>query len=244
MHHNLFFVHPEDVSENGLVFRGDENRHLVRVMRKKTGDKVTAVDGRGKAYDVRILKTGQRETTAGIVRVHDRPGEWEVEVTLAQGLIKGSRFDWLVEKASEMGVRRIVPVRTANSVLKTLAANRVSRLKKIALSAMKQSGRSFLPDITPVTSFDALLESSSEYDVRFIAHPVPRGGSGIPVHPGRRVLCLVGPEGGFESVEVEKAVGSGFRPVSLGPSRLRAETAGIVLLTRVMAQYSQGAEKP
>jgi 16S rRNA (uracil1498-N3)-methyltransferase len=235
MNHDVFYVRPQDVSDGTLVFRGDENGHLVRAMRKRAGDAVLAVDGRGRAYQVRILKTGKGETTAEITGVHERSGERDIELTLAQGLIKGGRLDWLVEKASEIGVHAIVPVRTANSVLKTLSPQRMARLQKIALSAMKQSGRSFLPGIAPVTAFDDVLGSSSVFDVRLIAHPAPRGGPGAPIPRGRRILCLVGPEGGFEPLEVEKALECGFLAVSLGPARLRAETAGIVLLARVFS---------
>jgi 16S rRNA (uracil1498-N3)-methyltransferase len=237
MHHDVFFVHPEDITGDRLVFKGDENRHLVRVLRKKTGDAVSAVDGRGRAYDVLIMKIGKGETTAEITGVREGTGEWDADLTLAQGLIKGNRFDWLVEKASEMGVSRIVPVSTANSVLKALTPHRITRLQKIALSAMKQSGRSVLPRVEAVTSFRDLLESSREYDVKVIAHPVSEAGPGASIPTGCRILCLVGPEGGFESAEVEEALGSGFHPVSLGPSRLRAETAGIVILARVWSRY-------
>ncbi|HEX9935061.1 MAG TPA: RsmE family RNA methyltransferase [bacterium] len=241
MHLESFYVRPEDVSGDKLIFRDGESRHLTRVLRKKAGDTVVAVDGCGKAYDVRIRSIGRGTATAEITRVRERAGEPNVELTLAQGLVKGGRFDWLVEKATEIGVVRIIPVHSKNCVVRTLSEHKMERLRKIALSAVKQSGRSLIPEITPVCPFDAVVESAAVYDVRLIADLAAGEETATadrirnPV-PFRKVLCLVGPEGGLDGTEMKRALDGGFRPISLGPRRLRSETAGIVLVSWVLSQ--------
>jgi 16S rRNA (uracil1498-N3)-methyltransferase len=244
MHQDYFYIRPEDVSENRLEFRTEESRHLILVCRKRTGDVVFAVDGRGNAYEARLVKTNRTRVVAEVLRIHERLGESNVELTLAQGVLKGSRFDWLVEKAVEVGVTKIIPVRTQHSASGAVSGNRIPRLERIALAAMKQSGRSVLPDIVPVQAFDRLLETSADYDLKFIAEP---GREQLQVSPEAlsdtapcrriRILCLVGPEGGFEPSELEKALHQGFHPVSLGPTRLRSETAGIALSFLVISRY-------
>jgi len=241
VHQEYFYVRSEDVFGHELVLRKEECRHLVRSLRKKIGDSVFAVDGNGKRYKVRIRKMGRSEVVAEILRTEEMAGESRIELTLAQGMIKGSRLDWLVEKATELGVKRIVPVRTKHSNVQSLSANRMSRLRKIALSAMKQSGRSVLPAIEPVQTLDRLLEGASGHDLRLLAHPdsenLPSRPKRIPEIKILRVLCLVGPEGGLENVEIQKAMDCDFQPISLGARRLRSETAGLALVVWVLSQF-------
>ncbi len=241
VHREYFYVRPEDVFAHELVLRGDESRHLARILRKKVGDLVFAVDGIGKTYEIRIRKIGQNEVAAEILQTKEMEGESRAELTLAYGMIKGNRSEWLVEKATELGVKTIVPVRTQNAKIQSLPANRLSRLQKIALSAMKQSGRSVLPVVGPVLALDQLLEGASQYDLRILAHPdsgnVAFDPNIVPETKTPRVLCLVGPEGGLESFEVRKAMDFGFQFLSFGARRLRSETAGMALVAWVLSQF-------
>jgi len=182
-----------------------KNRHLTRVVRRKAGEAVTAVDGRGRAYDVRILKTGREETSAEILKVSDGTGERDADVTLAPGPDQGRPFRLAGGKGHG---NRNQPLlfrslrRTA--CRKPFPPTEFQGLKKIALSAMKQSGRSFLPEISPVATFERLLESSSAYGLRLVAHPDGGEGPG-PVSARARVFCASsGPRADLNRVKWKK----------------------------------------
>jgi len=243
MHWESYYVSPQDVFGDVLVFREEEAHHLSRVKRKKRGDIVWAVDGEGRAYEVELFNFSQDAIRGKILKTRMRIGEPVAEVTLAQGLLKGERFDWLVEKATEIGVRRIVPVISETSDTAG-GAQKVARWKRVARSAMKQSGRSVLPEIAPATPFDRLLTMGTGNHYRFIAHSGPDSVSvHIPKHARLtgtpKVICVIGPEGGFTDQEIVQSKEQRFQPVTLGPRRLRAETAGLVLTTLVLSQLGE-----
>ena len=149
---------------------------------------------------------------------------------------KGQRFDLVVEKATEIGVHTLIPMVTARSVVRPSARDdRWTRWQRIAISAMKQCGRTFLPRITPVMGFGEVLAQVGHHDLGLIAW---EGAEGEPLERwmprAGKVLLLIGPEGGFTPQEVEEAQRRGIKAISLGPRRLRAETAGIVALSLVL----------
>ncbi len=243
MHWQSFYVKPDNVHGNELIFSEDEAHHLSTVTRKKKGDTVWAVDGEGTAYEVEILYIEKNEVRAKILRTRRRIGEPVAEVTLAQGILKGEKFDWLVEKATEIGVRRIIPLISERSI--TVAGpQKIARWKRIALSAMKQSGRSILPEISSAQPMKRILAMGSNCHYRLIAH---QGPGSIPLKTSRenrsilnpKSLLIVGPEGGFTKEEIEQAAEQGFTSVTLGPRRLRAETAGIVLTALLLSQLGE-----
>ena len=150
-------------------------------------------------------------------------------VTLAVGILKNpSKFDFLVEKVTELGVREIIPLRTKRTIP---SQAKIGRWQKLALSAMKQCGRSYLPRIRELTSLDALLQEGHAFDRRIVAHERGANRSSlqdIPLGPGDSAIVLIGPEGGFSEEEFGLCVDAGFTPVSLGERRLRTETAAVV----------------
>jgi 16S rRNA (uracil1498-N3)-methyltransferase len=237
-HWEGFYVPPGRIHGDEVTFPPEEVRHLVFVLRKRKGDRVWAVDGKGNAHEVELVHLGRKEAKGRILRSERNLGEPKIDVTLAVGVLKGERFDWLVEKAVEIGVRRIVPFLSEGTTVKTNAP-RIRRWKNIAIAAMKQSGRSLLPDVDEFRNLDYVLKDSSAYEHRLAAHagdgstPMKEALRDLP-HPFKSALLLVGPEGGFVQREVELLRRNNFLPVSLGPRRLRAETAGIVLLAEFM----------
>ncbi len=244
MHWESFYVEPEHVRDDELFLTGDEMHHLVRVVRKKKGDLFWAVDGLGSAYQATIELIANNEVRGRIVKTRRRLGEPVAEITLAQGVLKGDRFDLLVEKTTEIGIRKIIPFISANSD-SSAGSQKTARWKRVAMSAMKQSGRSMLPEITEPVSLDRVLVMGSNYHKRYIAHPVS---SGLPsfLSPQekvslstQKVMVVVGPAGGFSDDEIEQAQDQGFIPVGLGSRRLRAETAGIVLSTLLLSQLGE-----
>lgn len=243
MHWEAVYVNPKKVTENKVLIEGDECRHL-RVLHKKKGDLIWAVDGEGVAYHVELHSFTKDKAVGEIQNIRRRLGESAIQVTLAQGLIKGDRFDWLVEKATEMGVHQIIPMQTEKSVAKASAQKR-NRWIRIALSAMKQCGRTILPKIEESKTFDQVLALSAGYTHVFIAEQSDSSFSVCQylksegIQKAHKVLLLVGSESGFSEAEIDKAKEFNLDFVHLGQRRLRAETAGVVLLTLIQNQLNE-----
>jgi len=244
MHLESFYVEPEHVKGDELFLTGDEMHHLVRVVRKKKGDLFWAVDGQGSAYQASIESIENNRVCGRIMISRRRLGEPVAEITLAQGILKGDRFDLLVEKTTEIGIRKIIPFISTNSD-SSAGSQKTARWKRVAMSAMKQSGRSILPEITEPVSLDRVLVMGSNYHIRIIAHPVNTGFQSCISNKEnvslstQKVLVVVGPAGGFSDDEIEQAQEQGFIPVGLGSRRLRSETAAIVLSTLILNKLGE-----
>ncbi len=243
MHRTNFFVDPKNVCGNELVLSEEETHHLSRVLRKKKGDIVWVVDGEGTGYEVEISRIETNGARCKILKTRRRIGEPVSEIHLAQSILKGERFDWLVEKVTEIGIRRIIPFTCENAVT-VGGPQKIVRWRRIAMAAMKQSGRSILPEITSAMTFNQVVSLGSNCNYRFIAHVGPESvsvGTIESEHPitMQKAMLVVGPEGGFSKEEIGKAVEYGFQPVTLGPRRFRAETAGIVLSTLILSKLGE-----
>lgn len=237
---DYFFVDPKDIHGRVALLRGEEFRHLSRVVRKKEGERIMLVDGDDNSYEAVIRALDRTHAECEIVDTRHGANEPRVEITLAVSLLRNpARFDVLVEKTTELGVRTIIPTVCERTIRKS---EKHSRLEKIALSALKQSGRSYLPRILPLTEFGSLMNESREYSLRLIPHEKTEQsqfiGSVLQHHPNlNSVLIVIGPEGGFTDHEVAIAAESGFVPISLGPRRLRAETAAISAVSWVVGGW-------
>ena len=243
MHWESFYIDPEEIIDDSISFTGDEVRHLGRSLRKRPGDKVWAVDGQGTAYEVELIKFSRDEIIGRILSRRRRLGEPVAEITLAQGLLKGDRFDWVVEKAVELGVHRIIPAIGGKTDVKA-GSGKVTRWRRIAMAAMKQSGRTQLTEITDPMTVSNVLKTGADCSFRLMAHPGKGSGQISKILnkvPSRavRVLALVGSEGGFTEKEVESAEENGFQTVTLGPRRLRSETAGLVIMSLIMSELGE-----
>ena len=232
---DYFYTPPERVTETGLVIDAEEFVHLTHVMRKSVGDEIRVVDGAGTAYDVRIAEIRNKTAHCAILVMHPHHHEPVLRVTLAAGVLKNpAKFDFLVEKATELGVAEIVPLRTERTI--SMHA-RVDRWGKLALAAMKQSGRSFLPRVRELTTLDAFLGGTGSDWLKYIAHEEKLPGR---VAVGKRpegftsAVILIGPEGGFSDAEVNICLSKGYEPLYLGERRLRTETAAIVAVALVV----------
>src|SRR5512143_137005 len=232
---DTFYCPPGKIVKDAVVIDGDEFNHLVHVMRKKAGDEIRVVDGRGTAYDV-VLGEMKKHTAEGRVTVrYERYNEPAIDVTLAVGILKNpSKFDFLVEKVTELGVRQIVPLLTERTIP---SHAKVDRWQKLALAAMKQCGRSYLPAVSKLMTLDEFISAFPAGEVQLIAHEqatdAPPLASYLRNHHVSASV-LVGPAGGFSEEEVERCVLRGWRPLYLGPRRLRTETAAIVAAHAVM----------
>jgi 16S rRNA (uracil1498-N3)-methyltransferase len=233
----LSFYAPRETMLRGRVrLEGAEVRHAFRVMRKKPGDTVRLVDGLGTEYLARI-RTIQDDRLVGEV-IEETPSDTEpgTLVTLAPGLVKGARMDLLVEKATEIGAHEFWPVLCERSVRRVNRAK--DRWQKVALSAIKQSGRAYLPRVMDPMAFDEVLKRRPEFDGALLADPESnRTLDGIAL--GDSVLVLLGPEGGFSEEELAAAGRAGFEPFSMGRRTLRAETASLVALALILRQRGE-----
>ncbi len=229
---NYFYCPRQNI--NGTTFRidGDEYSHLVHVMRAKEGDEIMVVDGEGTAYDARIVSLKHKNATGELLRTYAHHHEPDMHLTLAVGMVKNpAKFDFLVEKTTELGVREIIPLQTERTI--RVHAN-VGRWEKLALAAMKQAGRSVLPAIRPPMPLENLLASDEPFDVKYLAHEQRLPAANPRLERARRILFLVGPEGGFSDAEVDRCLQAGCSPRYFGERRLRTETAAIVAAASVL----------
>lgn len=205
-----------------------DSAHCVRVLRMRAGDTLEVVDGRGTRYVCRLADPNPRRAAVEIISETPAPLSWPQQITVAVAPTKNiDRMEWMVEKLVEIGVNRIVPLHCRFSERKEI---KTARLEKIAVSAMKQSLKSVLPEIAPMTPcLDFIRECGDSQ--RFIAYcnrEIPRLLLSRNYRPLTDATIMIGPEGDFSPDEIRGALDAGFTPVSLGDNRLRTETAAIV----------------
>ncbi|MGM9745512.1 MAG: 16S rRNA (uracil(1498)-N(3))-methyltransferase [Paludibacteraceae bacterium] len=220
----LFYA--PDILENPFLPE-DESAHCTRVLRLQAGAVVQIIDGKGTLYDATIVAPHAKRTEVKIVSAHPDFGRRPFRLHLAVAPTKNSdRFEWFVEKATEIGVDEITPLLCRYSERRAI---RPERIEKILVSASKQSYKARIPQLNPMTAVDEFLQHVRE-PYRFVAHCY-EGDKPHLLHvcpPKSEVVIMVGPEGDFSRDEVDLAVNQHFVPVTLGASRLRTETAGVV----------------
>lgn len=232
-----FYVRPSDVGNGTFVLTGDEARHAVKVLRHKKGDRIVASDGLGKTYMAEVLSATAKALEAKIVSLETGRNEPNINVTLAVGLTKGEKMDWLVEKATEMGAAAVWPFFARYSEVKRgekQAEKSVERWRRIALAAFKQCGRSVIPKIELLGGLAEVINGREDAQI-VTAHPIENSETALDAGKiGQKVFALIGPEGGFAPEEINAVEQAGGHFVSLGPRRLRTETAGLVLLAKLL----------
>lgn len=205
---------------------GDEARHLAGVMRAKVGDELVLFDGSGAEFLARIARLTKHAVEMDIVERREVNREAERALTLAVALPKGERQRWLVEKAVELGVARLIPLETQRGVAEA-NASALERMRRWVIEASKQCGRNRLMEIASPVAITHLA-SNADAALRLLAHP---GGRALAEFRGDEasVLIAIGPEGGFAPQEIDELRQGGFQVVGLGPRILRIETAALAL---------------
>jgi len=207
-------------------------------MRCKPGDRVVLFDGTGTEFSAQVEEVGRTDVQLAILARHELDRELPAPLTLGAALPKGERQKWLVEKAVELGVGRLVPLRTGRSVAQPVE-QALARLSRVVIEASKQCGRNRLMEITQPQDWVDFVEASREAPLRILAHPDGRARQARPcipadlwreADPPSAIHLAVGPEGGFTPEEVALATAAGWQTVSLGPRILRIETAAILLV--------------
>jgi len=209
------------------VLPEEESQHAVKVLRLQAGDGITVVDGVGGFYNASIINPHPKHCTFEITETVLEFGKRDYKLHIAIAPTKNiERLEWFIEKATEIGIDEITPVICRFSERKIV---KEERLEKIIVSAAKQSLKAYFPKLNPLCTFDELLKNH-QTSQKFIAHCYEEDKKLLQteIQKSSDVLILIGPEGDFSKEEVQKAISLGFVPVSLGNSRLRTETAGVV----------------
>jgi 16S rRNA (uracil1498-N3)-methyltransferase len=222
-----------------ISVQGSAANHIMRVLRAREGDALTMFDGRGGEYGARIIGFRKDAVTVDVQEHREVERESSLELTLAQGISRGERMDWVMQKATELGVTRIVPVVTERTVVKLddrQAERKLDHWRAIVVAACEQSGRNRVPEVlAPVPFYEALGIVDSSI-TRILLSPAGAQRARDLANP-RRIAMLIGPEGGLSENEQEAAVAAGFLQVSLGPRILRTETAAIAALTALQHDF-------
>ena len=231
------------ISEDRIRLAGAEAHHLIHVMRAKPGGRVVLFDGSGAEFDARVQRVERAEAELAVLARREADRELPLELTLGVALPKGDRQRWLVEKAVELGVGRIVPLVTARSVAQPVE-QALSRLRRTVIEASKQCGRNRLLQIGRPQAWADYVAETAEVPCRLLAQPHgghPDGGLLSAADLSGGVCLAVGPEGGFTEGETAPAVAAGWRTVDLGPRTLRVETAALLLVAMV-CQVARNAQ--
>ena len=242
-----FFVEPEQTGGETIIITGNDVNHMKNVLRMKKGEHILISDGQEREYECEIVGLEEDAVEAKILDVFGSAAELPTKITLFQGLPKADKMELIIQKAVELGVYEVVPVSTKRAVVKLdakKAKKKVERWNTIALSAAKQAKRGRIPEVLPVMTLKEAFGYAKELDASIIPYEDAKG-----IGHSREVMAslkgkghigvFIGPEGGFEDSEVQKAMELGIEPVTLGRRILRTETAGMTVLSILMFQMEE-----
>ena len=228
------FYNPEiNNNTDQIVFNKEESRHIVRVLRKKELDSLNITNGNGFLFEAKIIVASDKKCIAEIVSSIKQQKAWDYYLHVAIAPTKNiDRLEWFLEKATEIGIDEITPLLCQNSERKII---KKERLEKIMLSAMKQSLKFQLPKLNELTSFSDFLNQQNSNETICIAHcelsEKKKLSEVIKKHD--KITILIGPEGDFSAHEIQKSTDQNIIPITLGESRLRTETAGLVAVQNI-----------
>jgi 16S rRNA (uracil1498-N3)-methyltransferase len=230
-----FFVEGVHVLGESVSFAADDARKIATVLRGRSGDRVQVIDSAGSAFSASIDVSGNAVVATLDERLERGTRESAVRLTVAQAIPKGQKMDLIVEKATELGVAAIVPLRSERVVGERTGDHKIERWQRLAKTAAQQCGRSVIPAVAAIADWPALLGTFGDYDRVYVPWEL------ADVRPLRETfeadaphiasaLFIIGPEGGFSSDEVERAIAAGAIAISLGTRILRTETVALVVL--------------
>jgi 16S rRNA (uracil1498-N3)-methyltransferase len=242
---NRFFIDKQNIVEDVqqvVIDDQDDVKHIVKVLRLQQGDEVEICDGENTEYVAAISSLDNKSIRLNIMKKWTGRTEAPIEITLFQGIPKSTKMDMIIQKCTELGIKRIVPMITERTIVQLKdqksEEKKIERWQKIADEAAKQSKRGVIPKILPPLALSEAIKASKEFDLAVIPYEREEG-LGLKGILGQqtntvKVGIYIGPEGGFGEKEIEEAKNAGVIPVSLGPRILRTETAGFVALSILM----------
>ncbi|MBT2698007.1 16S rRNA (uracil(1498)-N(3))-methyltransferase [Bacillus sp. ISL-40] len=235
---------------NGDRFLIDEEdrHHIVKVMRMQLGDQIICVDPEGKQAVCALAEITDTSVVADVVQWKDEVSELPISITIASGLPKGDKLEWIIQKGTELGAHQFLPFSAARSVVKwdeKKAAKKIDRWQKIAKEAAEQSHRAFLPEVSSAISFKELLSKSKDFDYKLVAFEEESRSGETSVFAstlnkmskGDSLLLVFGPEGGLSDAEVQQLKNNDFAVCGLGPRILRTETAPLYVLAAISYHF-------
>ncbi len=237
------FVKPENIHEAHIDIDNQEDiNHIIKVLRLCENDIIIVCDGNGQDYKASVEKIGKKVITAKKLEKKVSLAEPSIDVTLYQGIPKSSKMEYIIQKTTELGIRRIVPVMTKRTIVQLdtkSTKNKLQRWQRIAYEAAKQSNRGRIPVVYAPVDFKQALQQMKDLDLSIVPYEKEQKGKlkHILCNPAitkRTIGIFIGPEGGFEQEEIESAIQEGIYPVTLGPRILRTETAGMATLAVIM----------
>ena len=241
-----FFIEESKIAGPTIIITGSDAAHIKKVLRMEPGDRIGLFDGRGFEYEARIENLFSGSAEVSITKRFLSASESPVQITVAQALLKDKKMDILARQLTEIGITKLIPFTAIRSVSrpdkKKLSARR-KRWEKIAIEALKQCGRGHVTEIGETITFNDVIKADDEYDLKIVfweneSKPVSDVVQQVNDGKCKKILSVLGPEGGFTEREIEDAKACGFVTASLGPRILRAETAAIAACT--ILQYLFG----
>ncbi len=237
-----FYIMKEDIQENIAIIKGEEAQHISRVLRMKKGDSVTLCDGDGMFYDAILTNFSDKIVTAEILASYTASTEPTVQLTVFQGVPKNPKLETIIQKLTEIGAVRLVPMDTKRAVAKLDKSAKVERLRKIAQEAAKQSKRGIVPEVTDSVPFKKAVEMAAQADLALIPYEeetVASLKSALRGKTPKTVSVMIGPEGGFDESEIRMAKEAGIQSVTLGKRILRTETAPLTVASIVLYELGE-----
>ncbi|WP_066064074.1 16S rRNA (uracil(1498)-N(3))-methyltransferase [Neobacillus soli] len=242
-----YFVKHRAIDERFSIDE-DDRHHIVKVMRMQIGDQIICVDSEGKQAVCRLAEITDTSVVADVVQWKDEVPELPISITIASGLPKGDKLEWIIQKGTELGAHQFLPFSAARSVVKwdeKKAAKKIERWQKIAKEAAEQSHRTLLPKVFSAVSFKALLEKSNDFHYKLAAFEEESRNGETSVlsstlnqmKKGESLLLVFGPEGGLTDDEVGLLRNNGFAICGLGPRILRTETAPLYALAAISYHF-------
>ena len=234
-----FYADPERFSETSVVLDEDETRHLRDVLRLRTGEAIQVFDGVGREFRGVIEAVEKRRTLINdLTEVPPTSPESPLDLTIAAVLLKGDKLDLVVQKAVELGVNRFIPMTSARCDVKVGdAAKRAERWRRIAMEATKQCGRARLMEVADVADYSGLLDTTDDPDLARIHFSERDGQNFEAVSGSTRILAFIGPEGGWDDTELEKAKAAGIVSITFGGRVLKADTAAISIASILQHRF-------
>jgi 16S rRNA (uracil1498-N3)-methyltransferase len=221
----IFYI--SEINSQTITLTEEESKHCIRVLRMNEGDLIQVVDGKGNLYDCSIVDTNPKRCTVNIITKKNDFEKRSFYLHIAIAPTKSiDRFEWFLEKATEIGIDEITPMLCEHSERKVVNPE---RLERVLISAMKQSIKAILPKLNPLTPFESIIKNTNENN-KLIAYcgDFDNPNAQDYIHKGESVIILIGPEGDFSPKELDMAINNGFITVGLSKSRLRTETAGLI----------------
>ena len=241
-----FFARQKRVGGEEITLEGQQSHQICNVLRKKAGEHIIVLDNLGWEYEVELKTIKKEKVTGQIKEKRKATGEPAVEITLYQSLLGREKFEWVLQKCTEVGVRRFVPMVTERSIVReeAMKANKRERRQRIIQEAAEQSARGRIPELERAVNFEEAMAKLEDFDCKLMAHTQGQGeslreclkSSGKKI---KRVALFIGPEGGFTENEVQTARSNNVSLVNLGQRVLRTETAAVVVSSLILHESGE-----